>query len=107
VSKVEKAKTLTPALASGPTSEARTPTREKSIAPATRRHRQPLSLRTPTVRLGRIAEIQSEQRNPNLSPAGRYPLAIQLHQHQVFLAQLVALRSNVIAAILALKKVCP
>lgn len=58
-------------------------------------------------RLGRIAEIQAEQRNPNLSPADRYSLAIQLHQQQVVLAQLVALRSHVIAAILALKKVCP
>lgn len=41
MSKVETAKTLIPALAKGLTNDASTPTTEKSIVPATRRHRQP------------------------------------------------------------------
>jgi hypothetical protein len=47
VSKVETTKTLIPAWASGAVSEARTPTTENAIVPATRKHRQPHSLMTP------------------------------------------------------------
>jgi hypothetical protein len=48
VSKVETAKTLIPASASGVVSEARTPTTENGMAPATRRQRQPRSHTTPS-----------------------------------------------------------